>query len=187
MLAKNITYHALASGIERLDRDSGRELVEPYRTVASEVWVDNPKWLNTASGTAVGVVHDLWLSVAGALGLVGAMTATGKDHLPMKGVLYGVGFGALVTGILSLSGRKRLSDASPVGTLAYAAAHAVYGLTAATIARRLGDPSLFGRRRDRVGARPRPALSQAGGARRGTYGHAGSSAGERGSGGWHQD
>lgn len=187
MVAKNVAYHVLAYGIERAGQGNDGEMIEPYRTVASEVWVDNPRWLNTTSGAAVGLIHDLWLSIAGTLGLVGTMTATGKDHLPVKGVLYGVGFGALVTAILSLSGRKRLRDASPVGTLAYVAAHAVYGLTAATIVKGLGDPGLFSHRLSGPAARRRASFRPNRRTRPNEYGRAGSPTGDGNPGGWAQD
>ncbi|MDQ7794747.1 MAG: hypothetical protein RDU89_10130 [bacterium] len=110
--------------------------------VAAGVFVPGHK-LRSVFGRSVGYLADA--SIAGLLGLVTvyALSITGKDRPALKGVILGSGMWQLVYGFLSAFGASQIRPYSPKTVLSEFASHSVFGMTAALLATKLGDESLF--------------------------------------------
>jgi len=115
-----------------------------YRTIAAGVWVSSRRQANSWQGQLLGTMMNLALSMGGAFSLVSLLTKFGKDNIVLKGVFFGISFGAIINAMLAVLTSKKIKAKDAATNLAYVVSNAVFGITTALAASKLGHDSLFG-------------------------------------------
>lgn len=99
--------------------------------------------ITTPGGKVVGHLADHIIAIMLGTATVYTLSVTGKDRPVIKGMLAGQVAWAAFNGVLATMGATRVSPISPKTVLMELFTHTVHGGTAAYLATRLGDPSLF--------------------------------------------
>ncbi|EHQ88418.1 hypothetical protein [Desulfosporosinus youngiae] len=115
-----------------------------YRTLAAGVWVSSRRQASSWQGQLLGTIMNLALSMGGAFTLVNILTKFGKDNIVLKGLFFGVSFGAVINAMLAVLTSKKIKAKDAGTNLAYVVSNAMFGITAALAASKLGHDSLFG-------------------------------------------
>lgn len=114
-----------------------------YRTTAAGVWVSSRRQAETWQGQLLGAIMNIGLSMVGAFGLIGLLSKYGRDKLVLKGLFFGTTFGAVVNAILSGLVNNKVKPKDAASNLSYLASNAIFGVTTALVASKLGHESLF--------------------------------------------
>ena len=91
----------------------------------------------------MGTIMTLALCMLGGLGKVQLLTKAGRDNILQKGLMFGVCFGAIITGLTSGFAINKVKPKDANSNLSYVAASGIYGLVTAYIISKLGHNSLF--------------------------------------------
>ena len=145
-----VTLSILAGGIGTLalmavDLISSRLGISQrsYRTTAAGVWLSSRRQAESTLGQLLGTIMSVGLSMLGAFALIGLLTKHGRDKIVLKGLFFGTTFGAVINAMLSGLVNKKVKPKDPASNLSYVASSAVFGLTTALIASKMGHDSLF--------------------------------------------
>ncbi|NLN06936.1 MAG: hypothetical protein GX167_04885 [Firmicutes bacterium] len=114
-----------------------------FRSTAAGVWVSRKSEAESIKGQVLGLLFDFGLAALGGIGITYLLSKTGRDHFPLKGLVTGVAIGSGVTSLLSILTSDRVKPKDAASNLSYMLSHALYGVTAAALAAKLGHPSLF--------------------------------------------
>lgn len=114
-----------------------------FHTTAAGTWVNKKSQAESAPGRLLGGLVDLGVSSMGGVAAVYLLSATGRDHLLVKGLAGGIIYGSFITLALSAFPQNKLSPNDVPSNLSYMLSHAVYGLAATGAAAYLGHPSVF--------------------------------------------
>lgn len=114
-----------------------------YRQTAAGVWVNSRKEAKSWKGSVLGTIMDGGLSILGAILKLGFLSRLGRDHIILKGALYGTAFGAIITAMLSGFSHNKVKPKDAASNLSYVVANCVYGIVTTLALAKLGDDSLF--------------------------------------------
>lgn len=114
-----------------------------YRTTAAGVWVSSRRQAESWQGQLLGTIMNLGLSMVGAFALIALLTKNGRDKIILKGLFFGASFGAIINAMLSGLINNKVKPTDAASNLSYLASNAVFGLTTALVASKLGHDSLF--------------------------------------------
>lgn len=115
----------------------------PYRETAAGVWVNSRKEAKSWKGSLLGTIMDTGLSMVGAIMKLNYLSKYGRDHLITKGAVFGIGFGAIITALLSGFSNNKVRPNDAASNLSYVFANGVYGIVTTLVLAKLGDDSLF--------------------------------------------
>ncbi|NLM46143.1 MAG: hypothetical protein GX200_05025 [Firmicutes bacterium] len=114
-----------------------------FRSTAAGVWVSRKSEAESIKGQILGLLFDFGLAALGGIGITQMLSKTGRDHYCLKGLVTGVAIGSGVTSLLSVLTSDRVKPKDAASNLSYMLSHALYGMTTAALAAKLGHPSLF--------------------------------------------
>lgn len=114
-----------------------------FRETAAGVLVSTQKQATTAKGHLLGNILDFGMAMFGGTLLVKLFSKTGRDHVILKGLFFGIGMGSILTGLLNGPISNKVGPKNAASNLSYVASHAAYGIVAACLTVSLGHPSLF--------------------------------------------
>jgi len=114
-----------------------------FRETAAGVWVSKRSEATSSKGQLLGGLLDFGVASLGGIGMVQLFSKTGRDHVLTKGLVSGITVGSTVSAILSALPQNKVKPKDAASNLSYMLAHAVYGVVAAAVVTKLGDPSLF--------------------------------------------
>ncbi len=72
-----------------------------YRVTAAGVWVSSRRQAESWQGQLLGGVMNLALSMVGSFFFINLLSKYGKDKVLLKGMFFGISFGAIINAILS--------------------------------------------------------------------------------------
>lgn len=114
-----------------------------FRETAAGVWVSKRKEATSLKGQILGGLFDFGMSSMGGIGITYLLSKTGRDHILPKGIVSGVTIGSTITALLSAFPNNKVKPKDAASNLSYMFAHAVYGVVAAAVVAKAGDPTLF--------------------------------------------
>jgi hypothetical protein len=114
-----------------------------YAETAAGVWVNNKFQARNFKGHLLGTIMTLALCMLGGLAKVSLITKGGRDKISQKGLIFGVCFGAVITGLTSGFVINKVKPKDSNSNLSYVAASGIYGLVTAHLISKLGHDSLF--------------------------------------------
>jgi len=114
-----------------------------YAETSAGVWVGSKRQAKSKSGHIFGTIMTLALSMMGGAVKVNILTKYGRDKILPKGLMFGISFGAIITGLTSGFAMNKVKPKDANSNLSYVAASAIYGLVTALLISKLGDDSLF--------------------------------------------
>lgn len=114
-----------------------------YSETASGVWVGSKRQAKSMGGQIFGTLMTLVLSMLGGVIKVSLLSRSGRDKLIQKGLMFGVSFGAIITGLNSGFAMNKLRPKDASSNLSYVFASGIYGIVTAVLIAKLGDDSLF--------------------------------------------
>lgn len=114
-----------------------------YAETAAGVWVGSKRQAKSFSGHILGTVMTLALAMMGGAIKVSILTKSGRDKILPKGLMYGISFGAVITGLTSGFAMNKVKPKNAKSNLSYIAASGIYGIVTAFLISKLGDDSLF--------------------------------------------
>lgn len=114
-----------------------------FRTTAAGVWVSSRRQAESWQGQLLGSIMNIGLSMVGAFGLISLLTKYGRDKIVLKGLFLGTSFGAVVNALLSGLINNKVKPKDAASNLSYLVSNAVFGVTTALIASKIGHESLF--------------------------------------------
>jgi len=145
-----VTLSILAGGVGTLfmmtiDEISSRLGISKrsYRTTAAGVWLASRRQVESWPGQLLGTIMNIGLSMVGAFGLISLLTKHGRDKIVLKGLFFGTSFGALINAVLSGLVSNKVKPKDAASNLSYLLSNAVFGVTAAIVASKMGHDSLF--------------------------------------------
>lgn len=114
-----------------------------YAETASGVWVGSKRQAKSFSGQVFGTLMTLALSMLGGAIKASILSKSGRDKIIPKGLMFGVSFGAIITGLTSGFAMNKVRPKDAISNLSYSFASGIYGIVTAFLISRLGDDSLF--------------------------------------------
>lgn len=114
-----------------------------YSETASGVWVGSKRQAKSMGGQIFGTIMTLVLAMLGGVIKVSLLSKFGRDKVLQKGLMFGVSFGAIVTGLTSGFAMNKVRPKDASSNLSYVFASGIYGIVTAILVSKLGDDSLF--------------------------------------------
>lgn len=114
-----------------------------YPTTASGVWVKSLKQAESWQGQLLGTLMTVGLSMSGAFALVNLLSKYGRDNVLTKGLFFGTSFGATITAMVSGLTNKRIKPKDANSNLSYMLSNALFGVTTALVASKMGHDSIY--------------------------------------------
>jgi len=114
-----------------------------YAETSAGVWVGSKRQAKSSSGHILGTIMTLALAMMGGAVKVGILTKSGRDKILPKGLMFGISFGAIITGLTSGFAMNKVKPKDANSNLSYVAASGIYGMVTAFLISKLGDDSLF--------------------------------------------
>jgi len=114
-----------------------------YAETASGVWVGSKRQAKSFSGQVFGTLMTLVLAMLGGAVKVSILSKSGRDKIIPKGLMFGIAFGAIITGLTSGFAMNKVKPKDANSNLSYVVASGIYGIVTAFIISKLGDDSLF--------------------------------------------
>jgi len=114
-----------------------------YAETASGVWVGSKRQAKSLSGQVFGTLMTLTLAMMGGAAKVCILSKSGRDKVIPKGLMFGISFGAIITGLTSGFAMNKVRPKDASSNLSYAFASSIYGIVTALLISKLGDDSLF--------------------------------------------
>lgn len=102
-----------------------------------------PHKVSTPRGKAVGWIADNLIAVALGVAMVYLLSITGRDKAALKGMASGQTMWTTLYGVLATMGATKIYPLTPKTHLSAFFDHTLFGLVAALVASKLGDPRLF--------------------------------------------
>lgn len=114
-----------------------------FRSTAAGVWLANKAQAQSTKGQLLGELLDFGAAMSGGIGMVQLLTAYGRDQIIVKGLAFGIIYGASISAALSTLPTNKVRPKDAASNLSYVLSHAVFGLVSTAAAAKLGDDSLF--------------------------------------------
>ncbi|MDA8228577.1 MAG: hypothetical protein M0T74_12935 [Desulfitobacterium hafniense] len=114
-----------------------------YRTTAAGIWVSSRRQAEKWQGQLFGFFMNSFLAMLGGISIVNIFSKSGRDHWLIKGLYFGMTFGAIINGLLSSLPMNKVKPKDANSNLSYLFTNALYGLAVGTIAAKLGDDSIY--------------------------------------------
>jgi len=114
-----------------------------YAETASGVWLGSKRQAKSFSGHVFGTIMTLVLAMMGGAVKVSILSNYGRDKIISKGLMFGVSFGAIITGLTSGLAMNKVKPKDAGSNLSYMVASGIYGIVTAFLISKLGDDSLF--------------------------------------------
>ena len=131
-------------GIIAIDTVSRRAGISKrsYREASAGMFVSKSE-AQSVRGQALGLIMTAAVSILGAKYIINDMSKNGRDKLIPKGVLAGIGIGAIATAIPNVVPQNSVKPKDAASNLSYVFSNMVYGLLTTFAAAKLGHDSLF--------------------------------------------
>lgn len=113
-----------------------------YREAAAGMFVSKGQ-AQSVNGQALGVIMTAAVSILGAKYIINDMSKNGRDNLIPKGILAGIGIGAIATAIPNVVPKNSVKPKDAASNLSYVFSNMVYGLLTTFAAAKLGHDSLY--------------------------------------------
>ncbi len=113
-----------------------------YREAAAGVFVSK-RQAQSIKGQALGVIMNVAVSILGAKYIINDMSKNGRDNIIPKGILAGIGIGAIATAIPNVAPQNSVKPKDAASNLSYVFSNMVYGLLTTFAAAKLGHDSLY--------------------------------------------
>ncbi len=113
-----------------------------YREASAGMFVSKSE-AQSVRGQALGLIMTAAVSILGAKYIINDMSKNGRDKLIPKGVLAGIGIGAIATAIPNVVPQNSVKPKDAASNLSYVFSNMVYGLLTTFAAAKLGHDSLF--------------------------------------------
>ena len=113
-----------------------------YREAAAGMFVSK-RQAQSVKGQALGVIMTAAVSILGAKYIINDMSKNGRDKLIPKGILSGIGIGAIATAIPNVVPQNSVKPKDAASNLSYVFSNMVYGLLTTFAAAKLGHDSLY--------------------------------------------
>ena len=114
-----------------------------YAETAAGVWVGSKRQAKSINGHVLGAIMTLALAMMGGAVKVSILTKYGRDKIIPKGLMFGISFGAIITGLTSGFAMNKVKPKDANSNLSYVAASGIYGMVTALLISKLGDDSIF--------------------------------------------
>ncbi|KUO66307.1 MAG: hypothetical protein APF84_17910 [Gracilibacter sp. BRH_c7a] len=132
-----LTGMTLVDGISRRANLSKRS----YREAAAGMFVSKHQ-AKSHNGQALGFIMNSAVSILGANYIIKRMSQNGRDRLIPKGIVSGIGIGAIAT-VMPNVVPNRVKPKDAASNLSYVFSNIVYGMLTTIAAAKLGHDSLF--------------------------------------------
>jgi len=113
-----------------------------FRVASAGMFVSKSQ-AQSIKGQALGVIMTSAVSILGAKYIINDMSKNGRDKLIAKGILAGIGIGAIATAIPNVVPQNSVKPKDAASNLSYIFSNIVYGLLTTFAAAKLGHDSLF--------------------------------------------
>ncbi|MDR3602285.1 MAG: hypothetical protein P4L49_17670 [Desulfosporosinus sp.] len=113
-----------------------------YKVAAAGMFVSKRE-AQSYRGRALGLIMTSAVSILGAKYIVNDLSKNGRDKLIPKGILAGIGIGAIATAIPNVVPQNSVKPKDASSNLSYVFSNIVYGLLATFSAAKLGHDSVF--------------------------------------------
>lgn len=113
-----------------------------YREASAGMFVSKSE-AKTFRGHLLGFIMNSAVSILGAKYIINDMSKNGRDDIIAKGVLAGIGIGAIATAIPNVVPKNSVKPKDAASNLSYVFSNMVYGLFTTYSASKLGHDSLF--------------------------------------------
>lgn len=113
-----------------------------YREASAGMFVSKSQ-AKTSRGHFLGFIMNSAVSILGAKYIVNDMSKNGRDDILAKGILAGIGIGAIATAIPNVVPQNSVKPKDAASNLSYVFSNMVYGLLTTFSASKLGHDSLF--------------------------------------------
>jgi len=114
-----------------------------YAETASGVWVGSKRQARSTTGQVFGTLMTLTLAMLGGSIKASILSKLGRDKVIPKGLMFGITFGAIITGLTSGFAMNKVRPKDASSNLSYVFASSIYGIVTALLISKLGDDSLF--------------------------------------------
>ncbi len=114
-----------------------------YSETAAGVWVGSKHQAKSFNGHVLGTIMTLALAMMGGAVKVNILSKYGRDKIIPKGMMFGISFGAIITGLTSGFAMNKVKPKDANSNLSYVVASGIYGIVTAFLISKLGDDSLF--------------------------------------------
>jgi len=113
-----------------------------YRVAAAGMFVSKRE-AQSLRGQTLGLIMNSAVSILGAKYIINDMSKNGRDKLIPKGILAGIGIGAIATAIPNVVPQNSVKPKDAASNLSYVFSNIVYGLLTTFAAAKLGHDSLY--------------------------------------------
>lgn len=113
-----------------------------YREAAAGMFVSKHQ-AKSVKGQTLGVIMTAAVSILGAKYIINDMSKNGRDNLIPKGILAGIGIGAIATAIPNVVPHNSVKPKDAASNLSYVFSNIVYGMLTTFSAAKLGHDSLY--------------------------------------------
>lgn len=113
-----------------------------YREASAGMFVSKSE-AKTFWGHILGFIMNSAVSILGAKYIINDISKNGRDDILAKGVLAGIGIGAIATAIPNVVPQNSVKPKDAASNLSYVFSNMVYGILTTFSASKLGHDSLF--------------------------------------------
>lgn len=113
-----------------------------YRVAAAGMFVSKRE-AQSLRGHILGLIMTSAVSILGAKYIINDMSKNGRDKLIPKGILAGIGIGAIATAIPNVVPKNSVKPKDATSNLSYVFSNIVYGLLTTFAGAKLGHDSLY--------------------------------------------
>jgi len=113
-----------------------------YREASAGMFVSRSQ-AQSVLGQVLGVIMTAAVSILGAKYIINDMSKNGRDNLIPKGILAGIGIGAIATAIPNVVPKNSVKPKDASSNLSYVFSNMVYGLLTTFASAKLGHDSLY--------------------------------------------
>lgn len=114
-----------------------------FAETAAGVWVGSKRQAKSFNGHVLGTIMTLSLAMMGGAVKTSILTTYGRDKIIPKGLMFGISFGAIITGLTSGFAMNKVRPKNANSNLSYVVASGIYGIVTALLISKLGDDSIF--------------------------------------------
>ena len=113
-----------------------------YREASAGMFVSKSE-AKTFRGHLLGFIMNSAVSILGAKYIINDISKNGRDDILAKGILAGIGIGAIATAIPNVVPQNSVKPKDAASNLSYVFSNMVYGILTTFSASKLGHDSLF--------------------------------------------
>lgn len=116
---------------------------DSWPLTAAGVLVSTRRQAETPQGILLGTIMTFTISITGAFGLISLLTQYGREKIIVKGLFFGVAFGTVINTMLGSFVQNKVKPKDAVSNLIYLLSGAIYGVTTALVASKIGHDSIY--------------------------------------------